>query len=224
MCKIWPTIIRTREDERGFTLPELLTVIAILGILIAIAIFIWLGILEQRRVDAAANQVVADLRLAHSTATNQLTDWRVLFVPKTTDDNQPDYYMLKLCKVYDPATGSEYTPEVTQVVPRYLPDTVRIKNNKSSTANDNRAQDRWTPPVAMPAPCDGEVTAGPAPATTRTVEMNSNGTMAFFRGPANSICVTVDENPMLRVAASYPATSQVQIEDGRKTGSSCLES
>ncbi|MBA3617921.1 MAG: prepilin-type N-terminal cleavage/methylation domain-containing protein, partial [Rubrobacteraceae bacterium] len=54
------------KDERGFTLPELMTTIAILGILIAIAIIIWLGILERRRVDAAANQLAADMRLAHT--------------------------------------------------------------------------------------------------------------------------------------------------------------
>ena len=32
----------------GYTLPEVLIVIAIVGILIAIAIIIWLGILERR--------------------------------------------------------------------------------------------------------------------------------------------------------------------------------
>jgi Tfp pilus assembly protein FimT len=34
----------------------------------------WFGAIESRRVDSATNQVVADLRLAHSQATNRLTD------------------------------------------------------------------------------------------------------------------------------------------------------
>ena len=59
---------RLRRDERGFTLPELLTTIAILGILLAIAVVIWLNIVEARRVDAAANQLASDLRLVHSQA------------------------------------------------------------------------------------------------------------------------------------------------------------
>ena len=77
-----------RKDKQGFTLPEVLTTIAILGILVTIAVIIWLGILEQRRVDAAANQLAADMRLAHTSATNQLTDWRVVLMPEKSDKAQ----------------------------------------------------------------------------------------------------------------------------------------
>jgi prepilin-type N-terminal cleavage/methylation domain-containing protein len=76
-----------RGDQRGYTLPEVLIVIAIVGILIAIAIIIWLGILERRRVDAAANQLATDLRLANTSATNQLTDWRVVLVPEQAGED-----------------------------------------------------------------------------------------------------------------------------------------
>ncbi len=62
------------RDERGFTLQEVLTVIAILIILVAIAVIIFLAFLELWRVNAATNHLVADLRLAHTSATNQLTD------------------------------------------------------------------------------------------------------------------------------------------------------
>lgn len=65
------------RDERGFTLPEVLTTIAILGILLAIAMVMWNSVIEARRVDAAANQLASDMRLAHTRATNQLTDWRL---------------------------------------------------------------------------------------------------------------------------------------------------
>jgi hypothetical protein len=56
--------------------------------------------------------------------------------------------------------------------------------------------------------------AGTVPFPTRTVEFNSDGTMAFFEGPANSACITEDGAPTLRVKAGHPSTSNVEIEDG----------
>ena len=60
------------EDERGFTLIELMIVIILMGIVLAIASFSWFGAIESRRVDSATNQLVADLRQAQSKATNRL--------------------------------------------------------------------------------------------------------------------------------------------------------
>ena len=65
---------RTWEDERGFSLAELMLVIVIMGIVFAIASSSWFGAIESRRVDSATNQVVADLRLANTQATNRLVD------------------------------------------------------------------------------------------------------------------------------------------------------
>src|SRR5215218_3392052 len=48
--------------------------IVIMGIVFAISSSIWFKMAESRRVDSATNQVVADLRLAHTQATNHLTD------------------------------------------------------------------------------------------------------------------------------------------------------
>ncbi len=63
--------------EDGFTLPEVLIVIALMGILFAIASSSWFGVIESRAVDSAANQVASDFRLAHTSATNRLQDWVV---------------------------------------------------------------------------------------------------------------------------------------------------
>jgi prepilin-type N-terminal cleavage/methylation domain-containing protein len=97
-----------RRDERGFTLPEVLVVIAILGILLAIGIIIWLGILEQRRVDAAINQLTADMRLAHTRATNQLVPWRVILAP-----GNPNYELRKMTS--PPETVQRSLPEGTKL-------------------------------------------------------------------------------------------------------------
>ena len=72
---------RLRQDQSGFTLPEATIVIVLLGIVLAVASGSWLGTIEGRRVDSAANQMVSDLRLAHNTATNRLTTWRVQLDP-----------------------------------------------------------------------------------------------------------------------------------------------
>jgi prepilin-type N-terminal cleavage/methylation domain-containing protein len=71
------------QNEQGFTLPEVVMVIALMGIVFAIASSSWFGMVESRRVDSATNQVVSDLRLAHTSATNRLTEWRVELDPNS---------------------------------------------------------------------------------------------------------------------------------------------
>ena len=61
------------EDERGFTLAELLVTIVIMGLVFSIVAFSsWGGWMEGRQVDSATNQLAADLRQAHSKAINRL--------------------------------------------------------------------------------------------------------------------------------------------------------
>lgn len=64
---------RNVHSERGFTLPELMIVIVLLGILAAIAMPSWFGLINGKKAISAANQVSADMRLAHGTARNRLT-------------------------------------------------------------------------------------------------------------------------------------------------------
>ena len=77
------------EDERGFTLVELTIVILLMGIVSAIASSIWLGAIESRKVDTATKQVAADLRQAHSRATNRLHNWQVDFAGNSTYTTGP---------------------------------------------------------------------------------------------------------------------------------------
>lgn len=178
-------------QDHGFTLPEVLTVIAIMGILIAIAVIIWLRILEQRRVDAATNQLAADLRLAHTNATNQLTDWRVVLVPEKAEDNTPDYYLVKLRAPYP---GS--TPEVVQSTPRTFPGNVKVVNMSG-------ALDTGTGWLVEPSVAD----------QTRTLEFNTDGAMKFYQAVSGSTCVTVDGDPENRLIVTA-ATSRVKIQAG----------
>jgi prepilin-type N-terminal cleavage/methylation domain-containing protein len=65
------------ENQGGFTLIEVMITILIMGIVFAIASSTWLGAIESRKVDSATNQMVADLRQAHTQATNRLANHEV---------------------------------------------------------------------------------------------------------------------------------------------------
>ena len=72
------------EREDGFTLPEVLIVIVLMGTLFAIATSTWFAVVESRRVDSATNQIVSDLHLAHTSATNRLENWQVVLSSGST--------------------------------------------------------------------------------------------------------------------------------------------
>jgi prepilin-type N-terminal cleavage/methylation domain-containing protein len=181
-----------RGDERGFTLPEVLTVIAIIGILVAIAVIIWLRILEQRRVDAATNQLVADLRFAHTSATNQLTDWRVVLFPERADESAgPDYYMVKLTAPYPAASP----PVVLESTSRTFPGNVKVMNIAGS----------------LDTGAGGWATAPSVVGQTRTLEFNTDGAMKFYGAVSGSTCVTVDTDPENRITV-LAATSRVKVK------------
>lgn len=202
---------RPLRDERGFTLSELLTTIAILGILLAIAMAIWNSVIEARRVDAAANQLASDMRLAHTRATNQLTDWRVVIYPERGEEEKPDgspnpdYYLVKLDEPYgenDATLAAPNDPPTTPPIPRTLPANVEIMQETTSTP--------------IPIVDDTGITyyLNPSAAEsgdTRTLEFNSDGTMWGYLSPSGTVRVTIDGDPQ-RGMTYVAATSRVELD------------
>jgi prepilin-type N-terminal cleavage/methylation domain-containing protein len=98
---------RRSACEAGFTLPEVLIVIVLMGIVLAIASSTWQRVVDDRNADSAANQLLSDLRLAHTKATNQLSDWRVVHAAGGAD--------YQLVRVSDGAVINRSLPENTKI-------------------------------------------------------------------------------------------------------------
>lgn len=137
------------KDERGFTLPEVLITIVLIGILTAIASSVWFGTVDSRRVDAASNQLASDLRLAHTSATNQLKNYQIDVPP-----GQSTTYQI------GPSDGTltpRSLPEGTEIV---APTTITFKSN-------------GTAEVAGGAASQITVRSSNDPAKSRTVQFNT---------------------------------------------------
>lgn len=193
-------------DERGFTLPEVLTTVAILGILLAIAMTMWNSVIESRRVDSAANQLASDMRLAHTRATNQLTDWRVVLYPgKGPASDGADYYLVKLDDTYGEDDGSPTAPNdppSTPPIPRTLPDNVEVMQETTGAGVsiiDDTAATYYLDPDAG------------ATGDTRTIEFNSDGTAWGHLSPSGTVRVTVDGDPQ-RAMTYVAATSRIELD------------
>jgi type II secretion system protein H len=140
-----------RQSEEGFTLPEVLIVIVLMGIVFAIASSTWFGIVESREVDSAANQMVSDLRLAHTRATNRLAEHGVRLT-----DNSSTY------QIESPAPAAVET--------RTLPDDVRVQTTGDTPLEIVFKPDGSAAPVGPPitfkvASADG--------APDHTIEINT---------------------------------------------------
>src|SRR5919106_6398253 len=203
-------IARVGEDARGYTLPEILTAVSIMGIILAIGIIILLALLERWRVEAAADQFAADLRLAHTRASEQLTDWRVVFMHDGTPlgrCSSADYCMVKLKFPYGAGDPTPALADDAPLVQRDLPDRTKIKEvtfDPDCSHGDRNA-------VVPPSSCGSDVAQNGA---TRTLEFNSNGTVRKLRpGQSGTVVISSEDGiPTCPVVFNAP-TSRIRIGD-----------
>lgn len=143
-------------------MPEVMITIIILGILAGIAIPSWWSVVESRRVDSATNQLVADLRLAHSKASSRLTVYRVCFPSNSVT------YQIGL------QTGPGTEPCAVSLETRTLPD-----GTQTGTAPVTPAAIAFCADGSMEAPPTGTVcpngTASPSLTGTTTITVGSDG-------------------------------------------------
>jgi prepilin-type N-terminal cleavage/methylation domain-containing protein len=210
VCDVRPNIARVCQDERGYTLPEVLTAVAIMSIILAIGIIILLALLERWRVEAAADQFAADLRLAHTRATEQLTDWRVVFMPDGTPlgrCSSVDYCMVKLKAPYGSGDQAPTLDDAVNPDARELPDRTKIKEVTFDPDCSHGDQNAAIPPSYCGS-------GGTQNGATRTLEFNPNGTVRTLRpGQSGTVVISSEDgSPVCPIVFNAP-TSRIRIGD-----------
>ena len=180
------------EDERGLTLVEVITVIVLLGIVLAISSSSWFGVVEGRQVASATNQLAADLRQAHVRATNQLSTWRVvLYTDKGPESAGADYSLVKLDPAGNPVAESE--------VAYTLPDDAMLNSPTLEASGGTRAVNFASDGSASVV---GVVKLGAA---------DTDGCPPSTPALGPRIRVTIDNNPMHCVTFNT-ATSRIKVD------------
>lgn len=111
------TTLNKKQQQAGFSLPEVLIVIAIIGILAAIAFPSFLHWLPNIRLKAAARDLYSNMQQAKIQAIKQNKDWAIVF--DTTTDK---YYVCS-----DPGTDVDWAT----VVGNAIEETVNLGDYKS---------------------------------------------------------------------------------------------
>ena len=191
------------RDRRGYTLPEALAAVAIAGVLAAISVIILLALLERWRVEAAADQLAADMRLAHTNATQQLTDWRVVLAHDGTPlagCQGADYCLVKLKTAYDAGDAAPDLAPGVPPAPRELPAGTKVKNatfDPDCSGGDPDA-------VVPPSRCGS--------GATRTIEFSSNGTARTLRpGTSGTVRVSSDDGSPSCGLVFQAATARIRV-------------
>ena len=163
------------QSERGFTVIEVMIVIVVMGILFAIASSTWFGVVESRRVGSATNQIVSDLRRAHTSAINRLGTAHIIFNrngnPVTCGGQSADYCLVR------PTTSG------TQVERRYLPD------SNYSTTPPRRLVKLSSPNIALDP--SGLTIPGVVGGTTTTIEFKADGSARTLGTTVGAPTITV---------------------------------
>ncbi len=122
----------TKRSERGFTVVELLTVIAIMMVITAIATPSFYYWLPKYRLSAGARQIAADLQLARMKAISQNISYGLRFI----DNNTYQVWRDKSPWEQDPATGDFDLPEgITVTIPNVPPAFDTSEFQSRGTAN-----------------------------------------------------------------------------------------
>src|SRR5215208_6446717 len=200
---------RIYRDERGYTLPEILTAVSIMSIILAIGIIVLLALLERWRVEAA-DQFAADFRLAHTSATELLTDWRVVFMHDGTPLSRcasADYCIVKLNFPYGAGDPTPALADDTPLVQRELPDRTQIKDVTFDPDCSHGDRDAVVSPSSSGS---GAAQNG----ATRTLDFNSNGTVRTLRpGQSGTVVISSEDGiPTCPVVFNAP-TSRIRIGD-----------
>jgi Tfp pilus assembly protein FimT len=173
-----------------------------------IGIIVLLALLERWRVESAADQFASDLRLAHTRATGQLTDWRVVFMTDGTPLSRcsaADYCMVKLHFPYGSGDPAPTLNDSVRPAVRELPDGTKIKEvtfDPDCSHGDRNA-------AIPPSYCgNGGAQAG----ATRTLEFNSNDTVRILRpGQSGTVLISSDDgSPVCPVVFNAPI-SRIRI-------------
>ncbi len=72
-------LVINRSDRKGFTLLELMIVVAVMGIMAAVAAPNYMEYIAVRRLNGAARMVMADMMFARESSVNQNNNFRVIF-------------------------------------------------------------------------------------------------------------------------------------------------
>lgn len=183
-----------------------MTALAIMSIILAIGVIVLLALLERWRVEAAADQFAADLRLAHTRATEQLTDWRVVFMHDGTPLNRcssADYCMVKLDAPYGAGDPTPTLDGETPPVRRELPERTKIKEVTFDPDCSHGDPDA----VVSPSNCGSAQSDA-----TRTLEFNSNGTVRTLRpGQSGTVVISSDDGIPECPVVFNAATSRIRI-------------